>query len=551
MLKDSDDTHTFALAAGTLLAPGSYLVVEEESLGFGLGGGDSARLFDASGTLVDSYAWTAHAAVTYGRCPNGTGAFKDLVSSTKGAENDCSEPPPCDPGEPGCAVVVNEVESNGGVPGDWIELFNPETAAVDVSGWIVKDNDDTHSYAIPAGTVLAAGGYLVVEEAALTFGLGSADSARLFSPTGVVVDTYSWTSHAATTYGRCPNGTGGLALSASSTKGAANDCAAGGFPFSAWPGGSRVVNSDLSSTFASNLSGLSYDPPSGSTPAILWGVQNDPSVLHRLVFDGAAWVPSTENSWQAGKTMFYPGGSGSPDAEGMTRAELDSSVVYVAAERDNSNSGVSRLSVLRYDASLPGTTLTATHEWNLTAALPVSSPNVGLEAIAWIPDSYLTSHGFRDESRMAAYDPAFYPDHGTGVFALGMESGSLLYVHVLNHADGTFTRISSSASGQPLSMDLSFDRDVGQLWSYCDDACGNRGTILRVQDQAALPEFGKLTVRAGFERPSGMTNLPNEGIAFASEAECSGGTKPFFWADDGDTAGISIRQGTVQCGPLP
>ena len=39
-------------------------------------------------------------------------------------------------------VRINEVESNGGTPGDWIELTNTGPAAVDLSGWIVKDSDD-------------------------------------------------------------------------------------------------------------------------------------------------------------------------------------------------------------------------------------------------------------------------------------------------------------------------------------------------------------------------------------------------------------------------
>ena len=39
--------------------------------------------------LVDSYVWTAHATTTYGRCPNGTGAFSPRPRSTKGAANDC------------------------------------------------------------------------------------------------------------------------------------------------------------------------------------------------------------------------------------------------------------------------------------------------------------------------------------------------------------------------------------------------------------------------------------------------------------------------------
>src|SRR6188474_1163170 len=85
---------------------------------------------------------------------------------------------------------------------------NPSASPADISGFAFRDNDDTHTYLIPVGTTIAAGGYLALDEAEFGFGLGSADSARLFDATGVPVDSYSWTAHAATTYGRCPNGAG-------------------------------------------------------------------------------------------------------------------------------------------------------------------------------------------------------------------------------------------------------------------------------------------------------------------------------------------------------
>jgi hypothetical protein len=123
-------------------------------------------------------------------------------------------------------VRINEVEPNGGMPGDWVELINVGISPVDVSGLRFLDNDITHVfYVIPAGTVIPAGGYLVLEEAQFGFGLGGANSAQLFAADGVtVIDSYSWTAHAATTYGRCPNGTGAFITTASSMKGAANDC---------------------------------------------------------------------------------------------------------------------------------------------------------------------------------------------------------------------------------------------------------------------------------------------------------------------------------------
>ena len=69
-----------------------------------------------------------------------------------------------------------------------VELFNPNTNAVDVSGWYLTDNSGVpRKYRLPNGTVLGAGGYLVITEAEFNpGGLGFSFSAageevRLFS----------------------------------------------------------------------------------------------------------------------------------------------------------------------------------------------------------------------------------------------------------------------------------------------------------------------------------------------------------------------------------
>ena len=211
--KDADDTHAFyEIPAGTSIPAGGYLVLEEAQFGFGLGAGDTARLFQNDGlTLIDSFGWSAHAAATYGRCPDGTGAFGQTVS-TKGAANDC---PPVGIH----AIRFNEAESNGDPIGDWAELTNISPDPVDVSGLKFKDADDTHAfYAIPAGTTIAPGGFFVLDEADFGFGLGNVESVRLFTSGEALLTSYSWTEHAATTYGRCPDGTGAFTTTAASTK---------------------------------------------------------------------------------------------------------------------------------------------------------------------------------------------------------------------------------------------------------------------------------------------------------------------------------------------
>ena len=170
-----------------------------------------------------------------------------------------------------------------------------------------------------------------------------------------------------------------------------------GITYSPWPGDSAVFTADVQGTFSSNLSGLTYQPAGPLGGPVLWAVQNSPSLLHRLEWNGTNFVDATVDGWTAGKTLAYPSGPGAPDCEGVTRGDPSSPGIYAATERDNSVSGVSRLSVLRFDTTAAGTTLLATHEWNLTADLPPVGANLGLEAITWVPDSQLVLAGFRDE----------------------------------------------------------------------------------------------------------------------------------------------------------
>src|SRR6185295_8195461 len=174
-----------------------------------------------------------------------------------------------------------------------------------------------------------------------------------------------------------------------------------------WPGDADVQTVDGANVFGGNLSGLMYEGSGSATPGVIWAVRNGPGSLFRLVWNGTIWTPDTSNNWSAGKLLAYPGGGGSPDSEGVTFAETNSSSgIYVSTERDNNANTISRNSVLRFDPNAAGATLTATHEWNLTADLPPVGANLGLEAIAWIPDAFLVARGFLDQSTAATYDPA-------------------------------------------------------------------------------------------------------------------------------------------------
>lgn len=102
--------------------------------------------------------------------------------------------------------------------------------------------------------------------------------------------------------------------------------------------------------------------------------------------------------------------------------------IYVSTERNNEASSTSRLSIPRIDETAPENILTASHEWNLTAQLPPVGANAGLEGITWVPDSYLVGSAFYDERLAHVYDPADYPEHGTGLFVVGVEGTGKLHV---------------------------------------------------------------------------------------------------------------------------
>lgn len=79
-------------------------------------------------------------------------------------------------------VVVNEVLAHSDTGTDWVEIHNPGATAVDLSGLHLSDQWDLPTrYTIPEDTVLAAGGFLVLDETVLGFGLSELGSDLLMT----------------------------------------------------------------------------------------------------------------------------------------------------------------------------------------------------------------------------------------------------------------------------------------------------------------------------------------------------------------------------------
>ena len=122
-------------------------------------------------------------------------------------------------------IQINEVQPAANTRDGWIELFNPTTNVVDMSGWtLIDSNFFGPTFTFATGSMIQPGGFLVVEESALPFDLDARDNAALFSRFGVLVDLTFWPGQPGTTYGRCPNGNALFDVTRAPTKGASNAC---------------------------------------------------------------------------------------------------------------------------------------------------------------------------------------------------------------------------------------------------------------------------------------------------------------------------------------
>jgi hypothetical protein len=109
-------------------------------------------------------------------------------------------------------IVINEINYNSFDDFKckyWVELFNPEEEAVDLSGWQLRDDDDDQTFVFPENTILNPSEYLVIVHnqeklnhlfpnianyiGEFDFGFGSdSDKVLLFNDNGILVNIVSY-----------------------------------------------------------------------------------------------------------------------------------------------------------------------------------------------------------------------------------------------------------------------------------------------------------------------------------------------------------------------
>ncbi len=142
-------TADYIIPNGTL-APGAFLMIDENAMGFRPAYEDRLFLYSPTGDAVFDAAVVKNSLI--GRSPDGTGDWLYPSAETLGSANSFIF---------NDQIVINEIMYHSPSGLSWIELYNRSSQTVDLSGWKISEGIE---YEFPPGTMMEAGDYLVIAE---------------------------------------------------------------------------------------------------------------------------------------------------------------------------------------------------------------------------------------------------------------------------------------------------------------------------------------------------------------------------------------------------
>ena len=400
---------------------------------------------------------------------------------------------------------------------------------------------------------IAAGGYYVADVDgraasawARTTRRGCSRPADLVTP----IDSYSWTSHAAATYGRCPNGTGADdGSTSSSTRGAANDL----------PGPGARLAGKRRDRDRRRLERVRRQPQRAGLPAVRLGrprgavggaqrpVHALPADLRRHEVDArhrqrlghrqAAALP--ERRRRAGRR-----GRDARRRRRRTGSTSPPSATTSGAARHEPPRGPALRRLVR-----------GCHADRDQGVEPDRGPaRPGRQRRPGGRHLGAGRRARRQGLPRRGHGRDVQPGRPTPTTARACSSSASsrtasIIAYALNQTAGAFTRVATIASGFPKVMELNTSPrppTCGRSATTAATAAPRRWTS---HSRARTPDASSSPTPTSV--PPAWPNLNNEGFAIAPQAECVGGLKPVFWSDDSNTGGHALRTGKLNCTPLP
>ena len=166
--------------------------------------------------------------------------------------------------------------------------------------------------------------------------------------------------------------------------------------------------------------------------------RNNPSTLFRLSTTARTWSRTRPTAGATASPCATPTGgrAGRRRRDARRRRRERGLRRPPSATTDGPNSATSRPAVLRYDVSSAAAGLNATNDWNLTSSLPgdgptpASRPSPGCRTRCSSRRASWTRH-------RPTYNPADYPNHGPGLFFVGVEQDGRILAYALDQTSNT------------------------------------------------------------------------------------------------------------------
>ncbi|TWU59230.1 Inner spore coat protein H [Rubripirellula tenax] len=308
---------------------------------------------DSDGTIA-SYAWDLDndglyddaitATATFNAAATGTFTVGLQVTDDDGATS--TDTATVTVNIESAAIFINEIMADNdatiedpdeaGAFEDWIELYNPGTTSVDLSGFYLTDDAaDSTQWQFPAGSTIDAGGYLIIwaddeidqgdNHASFKLSAGG-ESVLLYNVDGTtLVDSVTFGEQTTDiSYGRFPDGSSTLTVLSAASPGATNTnevieniapTAEAGGPYTGTVG--EMIT----------LSGATSTDPDGTITSYAWDLDNDGQ------YDDATGVTAM---FTATATGTFTVGLQVTDDDGATNANTasvtvtaDASVIFI------------------------------------------------------------------------------------------------------------------------------------------------------------------------------------------------------------------------------